>query len=131
METIKDFRNDLLKRREVQIIIEAVGNPGIAEGRKQILEKFKSDEDKVVVRNVKGKFGRATFMIDAFIYDSKEDKAKVELKTTKKGEGSNEVAAAAPVEEKKVEENIKPEDKTSEVKSEIEVEEKSSEGAEK
>jgi ribosomal protein S24E len=94
MNLIKDFRNDLLKRRELKLVVNADKNPGFAEAMKMIVEKFKAKEDATVVREVKSKFGRDTFLIDAFIYDSSEQKQKIEpKKRVKKKEG--EAAPAA------------------------------------
>lgn len=88
MNTIKDFRNDLLKRRELKLVVNAGKNPGFAEALKNVADKFKAKEENIVVREVKSKFGRDTFLIDAYIYDSAEDKANIEpKKKEKKKEG--------------------------------------------
>ena len=83
---IQDFRNELLKRREVKIVIDAESNPGFAEAGRVLKEKFGVGEEQVVVRNVKSKFGRKTFLLDAFIYDSVADKEKIEQKPKVKKE---------------------------------------------
>ena len=97
MDTIKDFRNDLLKRREVKLVVTADKNPGFADATKAIADKFKSNEDVIVVRTLKSKFGRDSFLIDAFIYDSVQDKNIFEpKKKEKKKEGvQQEVKQAA------------------------------------
>lgn len=84
MEVIHDFKNDLLKRREVKMVVEAESNPGFADAMKVIAEKFKSVEDVIKVNNVKSKFGRNTFLVDSFIYDSLEDRERIEPKPKKK-----------------------------------------------
>ena len=83
---IQDFRNELLKRREVKILIEAESNPGFGEAQKKVKEKFGVGEEQIVMRNVKSKFGRKTFLLDAFIYDSAADKEKTEQKPKVKKE---------------------------------------------
>ena len=80
MKAIRDFRNDLLKRKEVQIIITSNGNPGMQNSLKMIAEQFKAKDDVIAVKAVKGKFGRDTFLIDAFIYDSSDQKNMIEPK---------------------------------------------------
>jgi len=80
MEIVNDFKNDLLKRREVEVVVKADSNPGFENVAKEIAKKFKSSEDTIAVRNVKSKFGRNTFLIDASIYESVEDKEKIEPK---------------------------------------------------
>lgn len=86
MNVIQDFRNELLKRREVKLIIEAGSNPGFDEAGKLVKEKFGASDEQVVVRNVKSKFGRKTFLLDAFIYDSAEDRERIEQKPKVKKE---------------------------------------------
>jgi ribosomal protein S24E len=88
MNVIKDFKNDLLKRREVQLVMTAEKNPGLAAAAKMIADHFKSSEDAIVVRKLSSKFGRDTFMIDAFIYGSAADRVAIEpKKRVKKKEG--------------------------------------------
>jgi ribosomal protein S24E len=92
MNIIKDTKNDLLKRREVKLVMNADKNPGLAAAAKVIAEQLKVPEDTIVVKTLKSKFGRDTFLIDSCIYNSKEDKERIEFKKReKKTEG-----AAAP-----------------------------------
>ena len=86
LEVKKDFRNELLKRREVKVIFDAEKNPGFDESLKKVAHKFKAEEGNIVMKNVKSKFGRNTFLVDAFIYDSAEAKDKVEPKAKVKKE---------------------------------------------
>lgn len=93
MKILTDTKNALLKRREIKIVVEASGNPGFEQARKIVVDKCKASEENIVVNNVKGKFGRDTFLIDAFVYDSVKDKETIEPKPkAKKGEAG----AAAP-----------------------------------
>src|SRR3989344_5061981 len=78
LDIIKDFRNDLLKRREVKLVLEEESNPGYTKSKEAIAKKFKSPEVNIVVKHLKSKFGRKTFLIDAFIYDSEEDRKRIE-----------------------------------------------------
>ena len=56
MEIIKDFKNDLLKRREVKLVINAGKNPGLAEAAKIIgcdvdyMEKTRIDGNTVEIK---------------------------------------------------------------------------------
>ena len=83
---ISDIKNNLLKRREVKLVFSSAGNPGMQNSAKRIADHFKAQEERIVVKAVKGKFGRDTFLVDAFIYDSKEDKDKIEPKKKVKKE---------------------------------------------
>lgn len=84
MKIIEDKNNSLLKRREIKVIVEAKKNPSMQEAGKLILEHFKAQEENVAIKQIKGKFGRDTFLITANIYHSKEDKEKTEPKIKKK-----------------------------------------------
>jgi ribosomal protein S24E len=96
METIKNFRNDLLKRNEVKVVVTADKNPGLVNAVKMIAEQLKTKEENVVVKELKSKFGRDSFLIDAFVYDSKADREKTEpKKKEKKKEGEQPQAAPA------------------------------------
>lgn len=80
MNIIKETKNGLLNRTEVKSIIISAKNPGFEEAKKMLVDKYKADEGAVVVKAVKGKFGRDTFLIDAFVYNSVKDKESVEPK---------------------------------------------------
>lgn len=84
METIRDFNNGLLNRREVSLLVKSNTNPGFADSLKNIAEKFKAVEELIVVNNVYGKFGSSDFVVEAFIYSSVEDKKKLEKKKKEK-----------------------------------------------
>jgi len=86
MNIIKDFRNDLLKRREVEAIMEADSNPGLNASKKAIAEELKASEDVIVVKTVRGKFGSNEFLIEAFVYDSADDLNSTEPKKKAKKE---------------------------------------------
>lgn len=95
MNVLNDFRNELLKRKEIEIVLTAEKNPGMKDAAKDIAAKFKVGEEVVVVKAVRSRFGRDSFTIEAMIYDSVEDKNKFEpKKKEKKKEG--EVSAGAP-----------------------------------
>ena len=84
MKLITDFRNDLLKRRELQVIVDAESTPSSESSAKLISEKFKASEDAVVLKGVYGKFGHKTFLIETMIYDSANDKIRIEPKKKEK-----------------------------------------------
>lgn len=88
MKVIKDFRNDLLKRREVKVVMTSEKNPGMANASKVMAEHFKACEDCIAIKTLKSKFGRDTFLVDALVYDSVADKIRIEpKKKEKKKEG--------------------------------------------
>lgn len=101
MEVKYEKENPLLHRKEVTAILHSEANPSMSDIAKKIAEKFKTEEDKTAIKSIKGKFGRRTFLIKAFIYKSKEDKEKIEPK--KKEKSQQPAGQEAKPEEKKTE----------------------------
>ena len=89
MNVLTDKKNILLKRREVKLVIESDSNPGFEKSTELVANHFKSNAENVALKNVKSKFGRNTFLIDAYIYDTKEDKMNTEPKPKEKKGGSS------------------------------------------
>jgi ribosomal protein S24E len=83
MKVDKDFKNELMKRREVSLVVESSKNPTYPEALKIVADHFKGNEENVMVENVRGKFGRSTFLIKASIYDTKELKEEAVKRLTK------------------------------------------------
>lgn len=80
MKVINEFSNKLLNRREINAVMEAETNPGFEKTKKELAAQFGVSEDVMVVKSIKGRFGSHYFSIDAFIYNSIEDKEKIEPK---------------------------------------------------
>jgi len=119
MEIKQDIRNELFKRNEIVLELEAEKNPSFKEVKKQLAEELSKPEENIDVYSVKGKFGKKLFVAMASIYDSKEDLEKmIELRKTqkqkkddvkaveeaKKAEAEAKAAADTKVAEEKVEE---------------------------
>ena len=83
MNNKKETRNELMKRKEISLIRESAKNPTFAEASKMISDECKAAEDCIMVENIKGKFGRNTFLIKASVYDSKELKDEAFKRLTK------------------------------------------------
>lgn len=85
MEIQKEARNELMKRNEVSYIIEGEKTPSFSDIKQEISKKYSKSPDCIDVYNIKGKFGRTTFLIKAYVYDNPEMLVKVkDLTTTKK-----------------------------------------------
>jgi len=86
-KVLEEKENNLLNRLEVKMIVEASKNPSKADAVKLAAEKFKTSEELVAVKGIKGKFGRNTFLISANIYKNKEEMGLVEPKIKAKKAG--------------------------------------------
>ena len=84
MNIVKEFKNNLLKRKEVEIIGSYESNPGFEKARKDIATHFKTSEELVVIKNVKNSFGSNEFLINVFVYNSNADKERIEQKKKEK-----------------------------------------------
>lgn len=84
MEIAKEQKNALLKRKEILFTIESDANPGFNASRKSLADKMKVSEDTIAVKYVKNNFGEHTFTVEAFVYDTKEDKERIEPKVKPK-----------------------------------------------
>lgn len=83
VKIIEDKKNELFNRREIKLELEADVTPSKVDALKVVVEQIKVAEENVAIKNVLGKFGSNVFNIVAFVYDSKEDKEKIEPKKKK------------------------------------------------
>ncbi len=90
MKIQEEFRNEILKRQEVIFSIEHSSTPVFSMLQEKLAMHFKVGEDVVVVKGVNGCFGSSSFDVRAFIYDSLEDKHRMEprMRKKKKAEGT-------------------------------------------
>ena len=84
MKTVSEFKNDLLKRKEIVANLESHENPGFDNSQKKVAQHFKTTEELVVIKRVSGNFGSHEFTIEAFIYDSAKNKEEIEPKKKEK-----------------------------------------------
>lgn len=78
MKITHEFRNDLLKRREVALSLTGEINSGYAHAGQLVADHFKVSSDVVVIRRVENMFGSHSFLVHAFIYDSPAGREKIE-----------------------------------------------------
>jgi ribosomal protein S24E len=106
MEQTKNIKNALMKRHEVSYIVEESKNPNFPEMKQKISAEMKKPEENIDVYSIQGKFGRETFLVKAYVYDSKEDfdAIKVLCKTKKVRKTEKEEAKKALEEAKKAKE---------------------------
>ena len=129
METTKNIRNDLLKRKEICFILESDKNPGFEGTRKIIADDFKSDEEAIDVYGIKGSFGSSKFKVDAYVYDSKADLEKAKQLTQKQrteikkaaedAKKAEDESKKAEAESKKAEAEVKASEETKKTEAEL------------
>ncbi|MBS3089266.1 hypothetical protein J4461_00090 [Candidatus Pacearchaeota archaeon] len=78
MKITSELKNKLLMRKELKAIVESESNPGKVKCISLLAEKFNVSPELIALRNIYSNFGRKTFDIEAFIYDSAEDKNRTE-----------------------------------------------------
>jgi ribosomal protein S24E len=83
IKVINQRENPLFNRKEAEVMIESDVAPKISEAEAFIAKEFSAHADNVKIRKIKGRFGSKNFMITANIYNSKEDKDKIEKKSKK------------------------------------------------
>ena len=89
METkiIEKKQNPFFMREEVKLIGEFSKNPSFEESTELVAKEMKAEKENILVREIKGKFGRNTFLIKAEAYKNKEDRDKQAAKLVKKKKG--------------------------------------------
>ena len=95
LEIIKEKENPLFGRKEVQIGVDNQVTPTKDEIKILVAQKFSTQPENISIKGIHGKFGSQSFIINANIYSSSEEREKAEPKK-KKGAESQE----APKEEK-------------------------------
>jgi len=94
MKVLKELKNDLLKRKEVEVVVTQDINPSFDEATKEIAKQFKASEDTIKIKKVQGNFGSHDFVIEANIYDTKEAMDTIEVKTKKEKEAEAKTASS-------------------------------------
>lgn len=109
MEYQKNIKNQLMKRQEISFIVKSEKNPGFSDMKKKISEETNKPEENIDVYGVQGKFGRDTFLIKAFVYETKADLDAIKIlsKTKKQRKTEQEDAKKAEEEAKKAMEDAK------------------------
>lgn len=95
MNILETTENKLLDRKEIFAEIESVKTPSFNEVKDLVSAKLKADKENIAVKEILGSFGRRTFKITVFVYDTKEAFEKTEGKKEKSAEAKPAEAAPA------------------------------------
>jgi len=83
---IHEKKNPIFDRKEIEVSAIMNITPKIKEAEEFIGKEFSANPENVKIKKIKGRFGSNSFVITANIYNSKEEKDKIEtkIKTPKK-----------------------------------------------
>lgn len=81
---LSEKENALFRRKEVLLEVENNSTPNVSDAEKFVSEKFSTTPEKVKVKKIHSKFGSNKFDVLAFVYDSEEDKNRIEPKIKEK-----------------------------------------------
>mgnify|MGYP001583543943 CR=1 FL=1 len=80
MKITSKSHNKMLKRHEIDAVVNSHKNPGFESVKNDIANDLNVNSDMIVVKEVMGSFGKHEFKIKAFIYESVKDKEMIEPK---------------------------------------------------
>lgn len=86
LKILEEKENYLFNRKEIKLNVNAEITPSNSEVEKFISEKLSAPVENIKIKKISGKFGSKTFTVIINIYNSKEDKNRMELKTKKSKE---------------------------------------------
>jgi len=86
---IEKKQNPFFAREEIKLVATFAKNPSFDEAAGLVASETKSNKENILVREIKGKFGRNTFLVKSEVYKKKEDRdkesAKLEARKNKSG----------------------------------------------
>lgn len=94
-------KNQFLNREEITLEIEAKSSPSID----AVKEEIGKNKDLIVVKNIRSSFGKNLFISDLVVYDSVENKERIEVVPRKVRKKLMEEKKKADEEAKKAAEN--------------------------
>lgn len=115
LQISQEKENALFGRKEIKGTVNAEKTPSRQEILRLIREKFSVPEINIKIKKIVGRFGSREFKVEANIYDSAEEKEKLEIK--KKKEIEIEKKSAEKVQEATAEKSAE-EEKSPEIKAE-------------
>lgn len=110
----EEKKNPLFNRKEIFFEIQANITPSRLETSKFISEKFSTPIENIKIKGIHGKFGSNVFSGSVFIYNSEEDKNRVEIKKKKDEKMKEDLKPKEPEKEEETKEELKEEEKAEE-----------------
>ena len=107
LKILEEKNNPLFGRKEIKAVIESEKTPSRAQILELLSKKFSASPESIKILGIKWSFGVRKFSIEANIYQSKEEKERVELKKKKETRPSD-----AELENRRSDVNLKKEEGT-------------------
>ncbi len=79
-EILNERKNALFGRNEIEMSLEAETSPSHEEVQKLVSEKISSPIENLAIKKISNRFGSNNFIVKVFVYDSEEQKNKIEPK---------------------------------------------------
>ena len=98
LEITQEKENGLFDRIEVSGILKSEVAPKREDVLKVLAEKFSVPQETIKINGIYGRFGLQEFKLEASIYNSKEEKDKLEIKKKKEIEAEKKQAESEKVE---------------------------------
>ena len=92
---ISERQNPLFKRKEILFSVTNQTTPSKQEVEEFISNQFSTTPDTFKLKKIEGQFGAQEFKISVNIYDSSEEKDKIEFKSKKEIEAEKKAAEEA------------------------------------
>lgn len=86
LKVTQEKKNLMLPRRELDLSISSNSAPSYKDITLNLSKKYSLPEENIKVKKVSGKFGSQDFIASVFLYESKKDLDKIEVKTKKQRE---------------------------------------------
>ncbi len=77
---LNERKNALFGRNEIEISLETETSPSHEEVQKLVSEKISSPIENFAIKKIENRFGSNNFKVKVFVYDSEEQKNKIEPK---------------------------------------------------
>ncbi|MEK6895815.1 MAG: hypothetical protein AABX48_04825 [Nanoarchaeota archaeon] len=93
----------IFPRKEIKVMISANVTPSYSDVKSDLAKKFSVSEENIRIKKVEGRFGAQEFNVTAFIYKTKSDLDKIEVKTKQEKEAEKKAVEEVKAQENKAE----------------------------
>jgi ribosomal protein S24E len=106
MKILNHSKHPLLKREEIQFVIESEKSPTYEEIANIVSEKVGKPVENIDILFVRGSFGKKTFESAVYVYENVEEKNRIKVKTQKQRIAEKKAAEEARKAEEEAKKNV-------------------------